>query len=117
MTLQPERLGRDAVLLAVLLSLHRLTPMPRCPQAWQRRDDEEPGNPEVESRRPGHRTGRIWRPERITNFRSLELRRGGPLLDALIEGRPFPKPVRIDRAGCMARIRPWRAPASYACGS
>jgi hypothetical protein len=83
MTLQPE--VWETLSFTVLPSLHRLTLTFDAPQAWQRRDEEEPGNLEV-----GPTDGAIWRPERLTNFRSLEPDEA-VLLDALIEGRPFPE--------------------------
>ena len=69
-------------------SMQRLTLAFDVPQAWQRHDQEEPGNLEVEpAAQPTDWV--IWRPERLTNYRSLEPDEA-VLLDALIEGRAFP---------------------------
>ncbi len=59
------------------------------PQAWQRRDEQvEAGNLDVApAATPA--PWMIWRPERVSNFRSLEADEAA-MLDALIEGRPFP---------------------------
>jgi len=86
MTLQPE--VWETLSFAVLPSLHRLTLTFDAPQAWQRRDEDEPGNLEVEPS-AGPTDWVIWRPERMTNFRSLEPDEA-VLLDALIAGQPFP---------------------------
>jgi Putative DNA-binding domain len=87
MSLQPE--VWETLSFAVLPSLRRLTFSFDVPQAWQRRDEQEAGNLEVDE--AAEPTGWvIWRPERMTNFRSLEPDEA-VLLDALIEGRPFPE--------------------------
>jgi hypothetical protein len=87
MSLQPE--VWETLSFVALPSLRRLTLSFDAPQAWQRRDDEEPGNLEVaQSVEPTDWV--IWRPERLTNFRSLEADEA-VLLDALISGRPFPE--------------------------
>jgi hypothetical protein len=71
-----------------LPSLRRLTLAWEVPQAWQRREEAEPGNLEV--KQAAEATGWvIWRPELETNYRSLEPDEA-VLLDALIEGQPFP---------------------------
>ena len=58
-------------------------------QAWQRRDEVEPGNLEV-ARSDEPVTWAIWRPERISSFRSLEPDEAA-MLDALVAGRTFPE--------------------------
>jgi hypothetical protein len=87
MTLQPE--VWETLRFAVLPSLHRLTLTFDAPQAWQRRDEQQPGDLEVEEA-AAPTDWVIWRPERLTNYRSLEPDEA-VLLDALIEGRPFPE--------------------------
>ena len=72
-----------------LPSLRRLTLEFDVPQAWQRRDEVEPGNLEVERAAQPVRWA-IWRPELVSNFRSLE-EDDAALLDALVEGRSFPE--------------------------
>jgi hypothetical protein len=87
MGLQPD--VWETLSFAVLPSLHRLTFTFDAPQAWQRRDEQQAGDLEVEpSAEPVDWV--IWRPERMTNFRSLEPDES-VLLDALIEGKPFPE--------------------------
>jgi hypothetical protein len=71
-----------------LPSLHRLELAFDVPQAWQRRDEQEPGNLEVEPA-DSPKQWVIWRPEFVSNFRSLEPDEA-PMLDALVAGRPFP---------------------------
>lgn len=58
------------------------------PQAWQRHAEVEPGDLEVE-RTTGRVTWTIWRPELVSNFRSLDPDEAA-MLDALVEGRAFP---------------------------
>jgi hypothetical protein len=87
MALQPELW--ETLRFAVLPSLRRLTLAFDVPQAWQRHGEEGPGNLEVEpAAQPTDWV--IWRPERMTNYRSLETDEA-VLLDALIEGRAFPE--------------------------
>ncbi len=87
MALPPE--VWETLTFTVLPSLHRLTLTYDTPQAWQRRDEQQAGDLEVEE--AAEQTDWvIWRPERLTNYRSLE-RDEAVLLDALIEGRPFPE--------------------------
>lgn len=59
------------------------------PQAWQRRDEQEPGNLEVE-RTAEPTVWVIWRPQFTSNFRSLEADEAA-MLGALVEGRSFPE--------------------------
>lgn len=72
-----------------LPSLRRLTLAFEAPQAWQRREEVEPGDLEVE-RAPEPLVWTIWRPDRVSNFRSLDVDEAA-MLDGLIEGRPFPE--------------------------
>ena len=87
MSLQPE--VWETLSFSGLPSLTRLTLSFDVPQAWQRRDEQQAGDLEVEpSAEPTDWV--IWRPERLTNYRSLEADEA-VLLDALIAGRPFPE--------------------------
>jgi hypothetical protein len=87
MTIPPE--AWETLSFTVLPSLQRLAFAFEVPQAWQRHTEEEPGNLEVAAgAEPVEWV--IWRPERMTNFRSLEPDEA-VLLDALIEGKPFPE--------------------------
>lgn len=72
-----------------LPSLHRLTLAFDAPQAWQRREEVEPGNLTVE-RAPEPVVWAIWRPEFVSNYRSLETDEAA-MLEALVGGRPFPE--------------------------
>jgi hypothetical protein len=72
-----------------LPSLRRLTLAFDVPQAWQRRAEVEPGNLEVERAAQSTRWA-IWRPQLVSNFRSLD-EDDAALLDALADGRPFPE--------------------------
>ncbi|MDI1284627.1 MAG: DNA-binding domain-containing protein [Reyranella sp.] len=86
MALPPE--AWEMLSFAALPSLRRLTFEYEVAQAWQRRDEVEPGNLEV-ARAAEPVTWMIWRPERISNFRSLETDEAA-MLDALVAGRTFP---------------------------
>ncbi len=72
-----------------LPSLRRSVFAFEVPQAWQRREDVEAGNLEVA---PAEMPvpWMIWRPERVSKFRSLETDEAA-MLDALADGRPFPE--------------------------
>jgi hypothetical protein len=59
------------------------------PQAWQRRDQQEPGNLEVE-RAQGPVSWVIWRPKFTSHFRSMEPDEAA-MMAALMAGRPFPE--------------------------
>lgn len=72
-----------------LPSLRRLTLAFEAPQAWQRREEVEPGDLLVE-RAPEPLVWAIWRPDLVSNFRSLDVDEAA-MLDALVEGRPFPE--------------------------
>jgi hypothetical protein len=60
-----------------------------APQAWQRREDVEAGDLEVD-RAPEPLTWAIWRPDLVSNFRSLDVDEAA-MLDALVNCRPFPE--------------------------
>ncbi len=79
----------ETLSFTTLPSLKRLTLAFDVPQAWQRRDEVEPGNLEVE-RAAGPVAWAIWRPEFVSNFRSLDADEAA-MLDVLSEGRPFPE--------------------------
>jgi hypothetical protein len=79
----------ETLSFTTLPSLKRLTLAFDVPQAWQRRDEVEAGNLEVE-RAAGPVAWAIWRPEFVSNFRSLDADEAA-MLDALSEGRPFPE--------------------------
>jgi hypothetical protein len=87
MALAPE--AWETLSFATLPSLRRLTLAFDVPQAWQRREEVEPGNLEVE-RAAAPVAWAIWRPEFVSNFRSLEADEA-VLLDVLTDGRPFPE--------------------------
>ena len=73
---------------APLPSLRRLSFAFDVPPSWQRREEVEPGTLEVAAL-AAPLAWVIWRPERISNFRSLETDEAA-MLDAMIEGQPFP---------------------------
>lgn len=87
MALPPE--AWETLSFTTLPALRRITLAFEVPQAWQRRDEVEPGNLEVE-RAPEPLVWAIWRPELVSNYRSLEIDEAA-MLDALVEGRPFPE--------------------------
>ena len=86
MALPPE--AWETLAFTALPSLRRLTLAFEVPQAWQRREDVEPGNLEV-ARAPDPLVWAIWRPDLVSNFRSLDHDEAA-MLDTLVEGRPFP---------------------------
>lgn len=86
MALAPE--AWETLSFTPLPSLRRLRFEFEVPQAWQRRAEVEPGNLEV-GRTAEPVTWAIWRPELLSNFRSLDADEAA-MLDALVEGRPFP---------------------------
>ena len=86
LALPPE--AWETLTFMALPSLHRCTFTFEVAQAWQRRDEVEPGNLEV-GRSDEPVTWAIWRPERISSFRSLEPDEAA-MLDALVAGRSFP---------------------------
>ncbi len=79
----------ETLAFATLPSLRRLILAFEVPQAWQRREEVQPGDLLVE-RAPGPLTWAIWRPDLVSNFRSLDTDEAA-MLDALVEGRPFPE--------------------------
>ena len=87
MALPPE--AWETLAFTVLPSLRRLTLEFDIPQAWQRREEVEPGNLDVERAAQPVRWA-IWRPELVSNFRSLD-QDDAALLDALADGRTFPE--------------------------
>jgi hypothetical protein len=87
MALPPE--AWETLCFTALPSLRRLALAFDVPQAWQRRAEVEPGNLEVE-RAAGPVAWAIWRPELVSNYRSLEADEAA-MLDALTQGRPFPE--------------------------
>jgi Putative DNA-binding domain len=87
MALPPE--AWETLAFTVLPSLRRLTLEFDIPQAWQRREEVEPGDLDVERAAQPVRWA-IWRPELVSNFRSLD-EDDAALLDTLADGRPFPE--------------------------
>ena len=79
----------ETLCFSTLASLRRLTLAFEAPQAWQRREEVEPGDLGVE-RAPEPLVWAIWRPELVSNFRSLDSDEAA-MLDALVEGRAFPE--------------------------
>jgi hypothetical protein len=79
----------ETLSFTALPSLRCLTFEYDVAQAWQRRNDVEPGNLEV-SRSEAPVTWAIWRPERLSNFRSLDPDEA-LMLAALRDGRNFPE--------------------------
>lgn len=86
MTMPPEAWGD--VTFTTLPSTRRLTLAFAVPQAWQQREEVEPGNLEVEAE-PAPVEWIIWRPELISHFRSLDTDEAA-IFDALVEGLTFP---------------------------
>jgi hypothetical protein len=86
MAVPPE--AWETIAFAPIPSLQRLTFTHDVPPAWQRREEVEPGMLEVAALE-SPLTWVIWRPERVSNFRSLEEDEAA-MLSAMIEGQPFP---------------------------
>jgi hypothetical protein len=86
MTVPPE--AWETISFAPLASLRRLDLAFDVPPSWQRREDVEPGTLEVAALAEPL-AWVIWRPELTSNFRSLEADEAA-MLDAMIDGRPFP---------------------------
>lgn len=87
MALPPE--AWETLAFTTLPSLHRCTFAFEVAQAWQRRDEVEPGDLEV-AHADEPVTWAIWRPERVSNFRSLDPDEAA-MLGALVAGRAFPE--------------------------
>lgn len=86
MAVPPE--AWETIAFAPIPSLQRLAFAHDVPPAWQRREAVEPGTLEVAALdAPVHWV--IWRPERMSNFRSLEPDEAA-MLGAMIERQPFP---------------------------
>jgi hypothetical protein len=86
MAVPPE--AWETIAFAPIPSLQRLPFTHDVPPAWQRREEVAPGTLEVvplEVPVPWV----IWRPERASNFRSLETDEAA-MLGAMIDGQPFP---------------------------
>ena len=86
MAVPPE--AWETISFAPIPSLRCLSFVCDVPPAWQRRDEVEPGAleaAELEAPVPWA----IWRPERVSNFRSLEPDEAA-MLDSMISGQPFP---------------------------
>jgi hypothetical protein len=86
MTVPPE--AWETIAFAPLPSLQRLSFAYDVPPSWQRREEVESGTleaAELEAPVPWM----IWRPERMSNFRSLEPDEA-VMLDAMVQGKPFP---------------------------
>lgn len=86
MTVPPE--AWEAIAFSPLPSLRRLAFTHDVPPSWQRREEVEPGTLEV-AELGTTVPWMIWRPERVSNFRSLEADEA-VMLDAMVQGRPFP---------------------------
>lgn len=85
MALPPE--AWETLSFTALPSLRRLTLAFEAPQAWQRRNEVEAGDLLVEHA-PEPLTWVIWRPDLVSNFRSLDTDEAA-MIDALVEGRSF----------------------------
>jgi len=86
MAVPPE--AWETIAFAPLPSLRRLDLGHDVPPSWQRREEVEPGALEVVEL-GATVPWMIWRPEHMANFRSLEPDEA-VMLDAMVEGRPFP---------------------------
>ena len=86
MALAPE--AWETLSFTTVPSLRLLTLAFEVPQAWQRREEVEPGNLEVGCA-PQAVVWAIWRPQFVANFRSLDPDEAA-MLEALRAGKPFP---------------------------
>lgn len=86
MSVPPE--AWETISFAPLPSLRHLAFAFDVPPSWQRREEVEPGTLEVAAL-VEPLAWVIWRPELMSSFRSLEPDEAA-MLDAMIEGRPFP---------------------------
>jgi putative DNA-binding protein len=87
MALPPD--AWETLRFSALPSLRRAVFAFDVPQAWQRREEVEPGNLEI-APAAASVSWMMWRPERVSHFRSLETDEAA-MLDALVDGRPFPE--------------------------
>jgi hypothetical protein len=86
MAVPPE--AWETISFAPIPSLQHLTFAYDVPPAWQRREGVEPGALEA-TKLEAPVPWVIWRPGRVSNFRSLEPDEAA-MLDAMIAGQPFP---------------------------
>jgi hypothetical protein len=86
MSVPPE--AWETIAFAPIPSLQRLAFAHDVPPSWQRREEVEPGALEIAALETPV-SWVIWRPERVSNFRSLEPDEA-TMLGAMIEGQPFP---------------------------
>jgi hypothetical protein len=86
MAVPPE--AWETIAFAPIPSLQCLAFAHDVPPAWQRREEVEPGTLEVAAL-DAPVPWVIWRPERVSNFRSLEPNEAA-MLGAMIERQPFP---------------------------
>jgi len=86
MAVPPE--AWETIVFAPIPSLQRLAFAHDVPPSWQRREEVEPGTLEVAAL-DAPVPWVIWRPERASNFRSLEPDEAA-MLGAMIERQPFP---------------------------
>jgi len=86
MAVPPE--AWETIAFAPIPSLQHLAFAHDVPPSWQRREEVEPGSLEV-ALLEAPVTWVIWRPERVSNFRSLEPDEAA-MLGAMIERQPFP---------------------------
>ena len=87
MALPPE--AWETLAFTALPSLRRLTLAFETPQAWQRREEVEPGDLAVEAASEPL-VWAIWRPDLVSNYRSLAPDEAA-MLDALVAGKTFPE--------------------------
>jgi hypothetical protein len=86
MAVPPE--AWETIAFAPIASLQCFAFAHDVPPAWQRREEVEPGTLEVAAL-DDPVPWVIWRPERVSNFRSLEPDEAA-MLGAMIERQPFP---------------------------
>jgi hypothetical protein len=86
MAVPPE--AWETIAFAPIPSLQLLAFAHDVPPAWQRREEVGPGTLEAAAL-DAPVPWVIWRPERVSNFRSLEPDEAA-MLGAMIEGQPFP---------------------------
>src|SRR5258708_10735389 len=87
MALPPE--AWETLCFTALPSLRRSVLAFEVAQAWQRREEVEAGNLEVAAA-AAPTPWMIWRPERVSSFRSLEADEAA-MLHAVVQGRPLPQ--------------------------